>query len=101
MQAPNDFKQTEAGLAKKGFDRVWRGNKAGTIRATTYPDFYYKTDEASLLQKREWVKEHLALCFRLWGKAGYNVGVAGHITVRDPILRDVSVRRASRRVRAC
>ncbi|GMK56268.1 hypothetical protein CspeluHIS016_0301080 [Cutaneotrichosporon spelunceum] len=87
MQAP-EFKQSEEGLAKKGFDRVWRGNKAGTIKATTYPDFYYKTDEESLLKKREWVKEHLALCFRLWGRAGYNVGVAGHITVRDPILRD-------------
>lgn len=52
----SEFKQDEAGLAKKGFDRVWRGNKAGTIRATTYPDFYYKTDEESLLRKREWIK---------------------------------------------
>lgn len=52
MQAP----QTDAGSAKKPFDRVWRGNKAGTIKAEIYPDFYYKTDEESLLKKREWIK---------------------------------------------
>lgn len=47
-----------------------------------YPDFYDKDDQASLLKKREWVKEHLALCFRMWGDLGFGHGVSGHITVK-------------------
>jgi hypothetical protein len=30
----------------------------------------------------------MAAAFRFWGKLGYGDGVAGHITVRDPILHD-------------
>jgi hypothetical protein len=30
----------------------------------------------------------MAASFRFWGKLGYGDGVAGHITVRDPILTD-------------
>jgi hypothetical protein len=71
-------------------DGWWRGNKSGSIPTARpgYPDFYDKTDEASLLKKRTWVKEHLALCFRMWGDLGFGHGVSGHITVKDPILKD-------------
>lgn len=92
-------------------DGWWRGNKAGTIPAYRlgYPEFYDKTDEASLLKKRQWIKvsrpcvlgpqnrrgytgrkmeleadeqEHLALCFRMWADLGFGHGASGHITVK-------------------
>jgi len=65
-------------------DGWWRGNKAGTIplHRPGYPAFYDLEDEASLLKKRQWIKEHLALCFRMWGDLGFGHGVSGHITVK-------------------
>jgi ribulose-5-phosphate 4-epimerase/fuculose-1-phosphate aldolase len=33
-------------------------------------------------------KQHLAAAFRVWARLGYDEGVAGHITVRDPIRPD-------------
>ncbi|EIW75580.1 class II aldolase adducin domain protein [Coniophora puteana RWD-64-598 SS2] len=40
---------------------------------------------ASKEEEREWVKFRLAQSFRLFAKWGYDEGLAGHITVRDPI----------------
>ncbi|KAH0831513.1 hypothetical protein AYO21_06357 [Fonsecaea monophora] len=37
------------------------------------------------LQEREYLKGRLALAFRIFGKNGFEEGVAGHITLRDPI----------------
>ncbi|KAI0100817.1 class II aldolase and Adducin domain-containing protein [Nemania sp. FL0031] len=37
------------------------------------------------LDKRQYLKERLTLAFRLFAKQGYEEGVAGHITVRDPV----------------
>nr|GAT54194.1 predicted protein [Mycena chlorophos] len=39
-------------------------------------------------QEREWLKFRLAQAFRIFAKHGYDEGAAGHITARDPILRD-------------
>ncbi|KAI1794564.1 class II aldolase/adducin domain-containing protein [Ganoderma leucocontextum] len=39
-------------------------------------------------QERGWLKFRLAQAFRIFGKYGYDEGVAGHITVRDPIRTD-------------
>ncbi|TBU35767.1 class II aldolase/adducin domain-containing protein [Dichomitus squalens] len=39
-------------------------------------------------QERAWLKFRLAQAFRLFGKFGYDEGVAGHITVRDTIRTD-------------
>ena len=36
-------------------------------------------------KKREWVLEHMAGVFRVFGRYGYNEGSAGHISVRDPV----------------
>lgn len=65
-------------------DGWWRGNKAGTIpvQRPGFPAFYDLKDEASLMLKRQWIKEHLALCFRMWGDLGFGHGVSGHITVK-------------------
>ncbi|KAK4704378.1 hypothetical protein P7C70_g1836, partial [Phenoliferia sp. Uapishka_3] len=77
------FHQTTESLAKNPLERTWRGNKEGTLRLKSVPDF-----GEDLLAKRQWIKEHMAGAFQFWGKLGYGEGVSGHITVRDPIKRD-------------
>ncbi|CAA7271762.1 unnamed protein product [Cyclocybe aegerita] len=42
----------------------------------------------SQLEERDYLKFRLAQAFRIFGNFGYNEGVAGHITVRDPIRPD-------------
>lgn len=104
-EAKAQGKQSLDNLPKDAMNRIWRGNKEGTIKAEIYPDFWDKTDMDSLLKKRQHIKvshcvrhgvhhtrrsytdnqEHLVCAFRYWGKLGFGEGVAGHITVRDPI----------------
>ena len=36
-------------------------------------------------EEREYLKGRLAAAFRIFGKYGYDEGVAGHITLRDPV----------------
>ena len=36
-------------------------------------------------EEREYLKGKLAAAFRIFGKHGFDEGVAGHITVRDPV----------------
>lgn len=36
-------------------------------------------------KEREYLKGRLAAAFRIFGKHGYDEGVAGHITLRDPV----------------
>ncbi|THH04721.1 hypothetical protein EW145_g5309 [Phellinidium pouzarii] len=77
------LKQNVEGLAKNPLERTWRGNKEGTVRLQSVPDF-----AGDKFAERKWVKEHLAAAFRYWGKLGYGEGVSGHITVIDPVLPD-------------
>lgn len=90
-QPVEKVKQSVANLPKEAINRTFRGDKEGKIQLELFPDFVMKKDEESLLKKREWVKEHLVIAFRYWGNMGFGEGVAGHITVRDPILNDVSI----------
>lgn len=39
-------------------------------------------------QEREYLKGRLALAFRIFAKNGFDEGLAGHITLRDPVLTD-------------
>ncbi|KIW32596.1 uncharacterized protein PV07_04126 [Cladophialophora immunda] len=39
-------------------------------------------------EERRFLKHRLALAFRIFGKQGFGEGVAGHITVRDPVESD-------------
>lgn len=39
-------------------------------------------------KERTYLKGRLALAFRIFGRLGFDEGVAGHITLRDPVLRD-------------
>ncbi|KAJ5735990.1 Decarboxylase NovR [Penicillium malachiteum] len=41
--------------------------------------------EEDKLKQREQLKGQLAAAFRIFGKFGYDEGVAGHITIRDPV----------------
>lgn len=36
-------------------------------------------------EEREWILEHMAGVFRVFGRRGYTEGSAGHISVRDPV----------------
>lgn len=38
--------------------------------------------------ERRWRKQRLALAFRIFGRFGFDEGVAGHITARDPLRED-------------
>jgi hypothetical protein len=80
---PHKTKTThKENLDSNPFTRVWRGDRAGTIKMPGVPTFDDKYEE------RTWVKQHMAGCFRYWGKMGFGEGTAGHITVRDPVLTD-------------
>ncbi|KAG7085608.1 hypothetical protein E1B28_003158 [Marasmius oreades] len=71
-------------LEASPIDRFWRGDRDGKInfKSSCIPKFEDK------YQERDWIKAHLAAAFRYWGKLGFGEGLAGHITVRDPVLTD-------------
>ncbi|OAP58433.1 L-fuculose-phosphate aldolase [Fonsecaea erecta] len=52
------------------------------LRIRSYPKF------ESLEEERLYRKQHLAAAFRVFADRGFDEGVAGHISVRDPILTD-------------
>lgn len=47
-----------------------------------------KLDFSNKHEEREYIKGRLACAYRMFGHFGLNEGVAGHITVRDPIEPD-------------
>ncbi|KAL5002260.1 class II aldolase/adducin N-terminal [Aspergillus recurvatus] len=59
-----------------------RGNRAGTLKLRGIPTF------SDPYAERQWIKEHMAAAFRVFGKQGFNEGISGHISVRDPVLKD-------------
>jgi ribulose-5-phosphate 4-epimerase/fuculose-1-phosphate aldolase len=52
------------------------------LRIRSYPRF------STPFKERQYRKEHLAAAFRIFAQRGYDEGVAGHISVRDPVLTD-------------
>jgi hypothetical protein len=52
------------------------------LKIRSYPKF------ETLLEERNYRKQHLAAAFRVFADRGFDEGVAGHISVRDPILTD-------------
>ncbi|TIA82762.1 hypothetical protein E3P98_01151 [Wallemia ichthyophaga] len=71
--------QSIANQPKSLIERVSRADRDGKIKLQGIPVFTDKMEE------REWIKEHMAAVFRFWGKMGYGEGLAGHITVVDPV----------------
>ncbi|QGA13374.1 hypothetical protein EYB26_001023 [Talaromyces marneffei] len=64
------------------FQSLVRGNRAGTLKLRGIP---IHNDPYT---KRKWMKEHMAAAFRFFGKQGYGEGISGHISIRDPVLKD-------------
>lgn len=58
------------------------GDKDGKVVIRSPPTFENKEDE------RAYQKQHLAAAFRVFAKQGFDEGVAGHISLRDPINPD-------------
>ncbi|KAJ9365692.1 class II aldolase/adducin N-terminal [Paecilomyces variotii] len=52
------------------------------LRIRSYPVF------GTLDEERLYRKQHLAAAFRIFAERGFDEGIAGHISVRDPILTD-------------
>jgi hypothetical protein len=55
------------------------GDKAGKIVIRSPPTFANKLDD------RKYQMQHLAAAFRVFAKQGFDEGVAGHISLRDPV----------------
>lgn len=67
------------GANSLSFGKTKEGKK---LRIRSYPKF------ESLEEERLYRKQHLAAAFRVFAERGFDEGVAGHISVRDPILTD-------------
>lgn len=58
------------------FQSVARGTRDGRLKLGGIPKF------SDPLEKRKWMKEHMAAAFRYFGKLGYGEGISGHISIR-------------------
>lgn len=74
--------QPEGTATHESGPTMQRGVKANMQQFPSPPKFTDKYEE------REYLKGRLALAFRIFGKEGYDEGVAGHITLRDPVKPD-------------
>lgn len=54
------------------------------MRADTRPHKFTFPEHADAAEHRQFLKQRLAASFRLFGRFGFDEGVAGHITARDP-----------------
>lgn len=59
-----------------------RTTSGNTLNVRAYPKFERLEDE------RLYRKQHLAAAYRIFASRGFDEGVAGHISVRDPIFSD-------------
>jgi hypothetical protein len=59
-----------------------RTTSGKALKIRKYPTFERLEDE------RLYRKQHLAAAYRVFAERGFDEGVAGHISVRDPILTD-------------
>jgi hypothetical protein len=59
-----------------------RTTSGRALNVRRYPTFERKEDE------RLYRKQHLAAAYRVFADRGFDEGVAGHISVRDPVLED-------------
>ncbi|GAB7352103.1 hypothetical protein MBLNU459_g2603t1 [Dothideomycetes sp. NU459] len=61
---------------------IGRTKTGKALKIRQYPKFQ------TLEEERLYRKQHLAAAFRIFADRGFDEGVAGHISVRDPILTD-------------
>jgi len=70
------------GESNKKHGAMGRTKDGRPLKVRTYPKF------DSLEEERLYRKQHLAAAYRVFAERGFDEGVAGHISVRDPILTD-------------
>lgn len=70
------------GPAHTGVQSLGLAKDGRMLNIRKYPSFTNLEDE------RLYRKQHLAAAFRVFADRGFDEGVAGHISVRDPILTD-------------
>jgi len=81
MAPSYEVMKTETGENKK-MGALGKTTSGKQLKIRTYPKF------DSLEEERLYRKQHLAAAFRIFAERGFDEGVAGHISVRDPILTD-------------
>ncbi|KAK2028937.1 class II aldolase and Adducin domain-containing protein [Colletotrichum zoysiae] len=72
--------------ASSGLETATKHEEATTILNPSNFAMPQKPDDP--YKHRQHLKERLALGFRIFAKNGFDAGVAGHITVRDPVEPD-------------
>ncbi|KAF2675187.1 arad-like aldolase/epimerase [Microthyrium microscopicum] len=81
-QETEQLKALSDGVQPTSKNAAMGGSKNKAISFPMPPKFEDK------LQERDYLLGRLAAAFRIFGKLGYDEGVAGHITVRDPVEPD-------------
>jgi hypothetical protein len=85
-QIPLSDGKKSAIFTKKGSDLqsmcVAANRKDGTSAVPTMPEFKSNKEE------QKYCKARLACAFRVFASKGFDEGVAGHMSLRDPIRRD-------------
>ncbi|KAF2796003.1 class II aldolase/adducin domain-containing protein [Melanomma pulvis-pyrius CBS 109.77] len=69
-------------IGNRSVAAMGRTTSGAALRIRKYPTFERLEDE------RLYRKQHLAGAYRVFASRGFDEGVAGHISVRDPILTD-------------
>lgn len=78
---------TESLSSSKDFSLEGRGaHNLAMGMPLPYPVPQFAAGEEHL--ERKWALEHMAAAFRVFARFGYTEGVAGHITIRDPLDKD-------------
>lgn len=70
------------GLTPNQIQSMGKSKSGKALNIRSYPKFN------TLEEERVYRKQHLAAAFRVFADRGFDEGVAGHISVRDPILTD-------------
>ncbi|KAI0647254.1 arad-like aldolase/epimerase [Trametes meyenii] len=78
----NGTNGTTNGTANGARDR-FGASRLASVGARPMPPIFASPEE-----EREFLKFRLAQAFRIFGKLGYDEGIAGHITVRDTVRPD-------------
>jgi len=64
-------------------DKSMNRHTGGKVKMAAFSDMMPKFSDK--YEEREYLKGRLATAFRIFGKLGFEEGVAGHITLRDPV----------------
>lgn len=80
--APSKAVVDQGSNPNQAVNALGRTTTGKELKIRAYPQF------DSLEEERLYRKQHLAAAFRIFADRGFDEGVAGHISVRDPILTD-------------